>query len=93
MKEFTDDEKEVLQLRSNVAITDNDTTCYHNDQFLFFTYSFLQKKCCDPFSVHNKKGSKSSLREISLNMWKQLKEIGRVAKPGQKSAWSANQNI
>ena len=32
---------------------------------------------------------RSLLREISLNMSKQLKEIGRVAKPGQKSAWSA----
>ncbi len=93
MKEFTDDEKEVLQLRSNVAITDNDTTCYHNDHFLFFTYSFLQKKCCDPFSVHNKKGSKSSLREMSLNMSKQLKEMCRVAKPGQKNLPEVPNNI
>ena len=30
----------------------------------------LQKKCCDPFKVHRKKGSKSSLREITFQTTK-----------------------
>ena len=79
------EEKEILKLRVGVDIGSDGDVCFHHEQVYLVKYSHLyQKKCCDPFLVHGKKGSKSSLREITLTTAKQFSSIGETVIPGQK---------
>ena len=84
LQELSSYEKEILELRSEIKVTDNDTICLHHEQVLLLRYSFLQKKCCDPLSLHKKTSCKRSLREISVAMSQKLAAINVAAKPGQK---------
>ena len=44
----------------------------------------LEKKCCDPFKVHGKKGSKSSLPEITFQTAKVFQDNNIPVTPGQR---------
>ena len=79
------EEKEILKSRVGVDICSDVNICFHREQVYLVKYSHLyQKKCCDHFFVHGKKGSKCSLREITLTTAKQFSSIGETVIPGQK---------
>eukprot|EP00795_Rhopilema_esculentum_P006844 gene6844-12439_t len=77
-------EREILAWRTEIVITLIETVCLHHEQVFLLRYSFLQKKCCDSFKVHGKKGSKSSLREITFQMAKVFQDNHIPVVPGQK---------
>lgn len=84
IESFGLDEREVLSWRSGLNMNQLETVCFHHEQVFMERFAFLQKKCCDPFKSHREKGSRSSLREISLSMARifQKNEIDVI--PGQK---------
>ena len=54
------EEKEILKLRVGVDIGSDGDVCFHHEQVYLVKYSHLyQKKCCDPFLVHGKKGARA----------------------------------
>lgn len=86
ISELTPDAQQLLLRRCNFTAADASTNvCCHHEKIFIDKYSFLQKMCCDPFSLHPESARKKSLRVIDLTIADKIKTItGNVVHPGQK---------
>ena len=66
---FTEENKELLELRCELQFAEEDEVCYHHEKAYLSSYQRLQKKCADPYKQHLKKQVKSKSRVISLNIF------------------------
>ena len=77
----------LLQLRTGITIEDG-TLCLHHEQLFVKKYSFLQKVCCDPKSIHRSQVRKN-LKILDLDDAKRVSNItGKSVKPGQKLCYN-----
>ncbi|KAM6393527.1 ARL14 effector protein isoform 1-T3 [Pluvialis apricaria] len=74
----------LLQLRTGISLSDNNTICFHHAKIYIERFEDLQKSCCDPFNIHRKL-SKKNLRAIDLDDATFLSaKFGRQFVPGWK---------
>uniref|UniRef100_A0A8C3BXD1 ADP ribosylation factor like GTPase 14 effector protein n=1 Tax=Cairina moschata TaxID=8855 RepID=A0A8C3BXD1_CAIMO len=74
----------LLQLRTGMALSENNTICFHHAKIYIERFEDLQKSCCDPFNMHRKL-SKKNLRAIDLDDATFLSaKFGRQFVPGWK---------
>lgn len=74
----------LLQLRTGMTLSENDTICFHHAKIYIERFEDLQKSCCDPFNMHRKL-SKKNLRAIDLHDATFLTaKFGRQFVPGWK---------
>lgn len=77
---LTPEEQTLLLRHSDLSQSDSEhgkiTVCLHHKKILLDKYEFLQKYCCDPFGLHLETKKASSLRSISLEKAKKLREPG-----------------
>ncbi|XP_052548448.1 ARL14 effector protein isoform X2 [Tympanuchus pallidicinctus] len=74
----------LLQLRTGMTLSENDTICFHHAKIYIERFEDLQKSCCDPFNMH-RKVSKKNLRAIDLHDATFLTaKFGRQFVPGWK---------
>ena len=66
---FTEENKELLELRCELQFAKEDEVCYRHEKAYLSSYQRLQKKCADPYKQHLKKQVKSKSRVISLNIF------------------------
>lgn len=83
LSEMPPENIQVICLRAGTEVDGQMTICHHHEQKLLVQFAHLQKKCCDPFSMH-KRTVKSSLREITLDSVKSFKSLGIDVIPGKK---------
>eukprot|EP00795_Rhopilema_esculentum_P007471 gene7471-13243_t len=85
--------KETLILRTNfVENITGHNICLHHEQKLLNKFHLGQKKCCNPLEKDSHKG-KGSLREVTLEMAKKLKERKISIVPGKKICPSCRKDI
>lgn len=53
--ELDSTERRLIQWRSEEQLCDSDVICFHHKQVYLTRYESLQKCCCDPYEVHQKK--------------------------------------
>ena len=46
---FTEENKELLELRCELQFAEEDEVCYHHEKAYLSSYQRLQKKCADPY--------------------------------------------
>ena len=93
LQEFKLDEQRLLILRSAQDLKSNSTVCLHHKSLLLTKFEFLQKKCCNPFSINNH-NVKSNLQALSEAQAEQLKPLtNKSVKPGQKLCISCKVNM
>lgn len=74
----------LLQLRTGITLSENNTICFHHAKIYIERFEDLQKSCCDPFNIHRKL-SKKNLRAIDLDDATFLSaKFGRQFVPGWK---------
>lgn len=52
---FDELEKNLLNLRCGVLLSNEDQVCYHHEKVYLSRFQNLQKSCCDPFGIHKKR--------------------------------------
>lgn len=74
----------LLQLRTGMTLSGNNTICFHHAKIYIDRFEDLQKSCCDPFNIH-KKLAKKNLHVIDLDDATFLSaKFGRQLVPGWK---------
>nr|XP_028585421.1 ARL14 effector protein isoform X1 [Podarcis muralis] len=83
----------LLQLRTGITLSENDTICFHHAKVYLDRYEDLQKSCCDPFNMH-KKLSRKNLHAIDIDDATVLSaKFGRQFIPGWKLCQKCTQII
>ena len=76
LSEVPDLELKLIQKRADVAVSAADTICSHHAKIYLEKFEEHQRKCCDPFSMHNRV-VKSKLIPVRLQMeW--LRKLANV---------------
>ena len=68
----------LLFLRTNCTVTEEDSMCYHHEEFYLSLFQNLQQYCSDPWKQHSK--------QIKKDLWVADIETAQKVnlKPGQK---------
>lgn len=74
----------MLALRSRHEQSTIKNICLHHEQELLKKFSTLQRKCCDPLSLHPDKLRTKSLQVVSLATYEQLVNTEAAVVPGDK---------
>ncbi|EDL27771.1 RIKEN cDNA 2700007P21, isoform CRA_b, partial [Mus musculus] len=84
LKELSSNDMLLLQLRTGMTLSGNNTICLHHVKIYIDRFEDLQKSCCDPFNIH-KKLAKKNLHVIDLDDATFLSaKFGRQLVPGWK---------
>ncbi|XP_064216430.1 ARL14 effector protein-like [Aotus nancymaae] len=84
LQELSSNDMLLLQLRTGMTLSGNNTICFHHVKIYIDRFEDLQKSCCDPFNIH-KKLAKKNLHAIDLDDATFLSEkFGRQLVPGWK---------
>ena len=59
---LTEDQMQLLKLRSGIK-NDINTLCNHHKQLLLHRYEEYERRCCNPFSIHE------SIRKGDYRIW------------------------
>ncbi|XP_036608219.1 ARL14 effector protein-like [Trichosurus vulpecula] len=66
LQELSSNDALLLQLRTGMTLSGNDTICLHHAKIYIDQFEDLQKSCCDPFNIL-KKLAKKNLRASDLD--------------------------
>lgn len=60
LQDLSEEDKQILFLRTGITTTDASDICFHHEQVYLIRYELYAKysSCCNPFKVHKKKGEK-----------------------------------
>lgn len=84
LQELSSNDMLLLQLRTGMTLSGNNTICFHHVKIYIDRFEDLQKSCCDPFNIH-KKLAKKNLHVIDLDDATFLSaKFGRQLVPGWK---------
>ncbi|XP_036181596.1 ARL14 effector protein isoform X1 [Myotis myotis] len=84
LQELSSNDMLLLQLRTGMTLSGNNTICFHHAKIYIDRFEDLQKSCCDPFNIH-KKLAKKNLHVIDLDDATFLSaKFGRQLVPGWK---------
>nr|XP_037856769.1 ARL14 effector protein-like [Chlorocebus sabaeus] len=84
LQELSSNDMLLLQLRTGMTLSGNNTICFHHVKIYIDRFEDLQKSCCDPFNIH-KKLAKKKLHVIDLDDATFLSaKFGRQLVPGWK---------
>ncbi|EGW01567.1 ARL14 effector protein [Cricetulus griseus] len=84
LQELSSNDMLLLQLRTGMTLSGNNTICFHHVKIYIDRFEELQKSCCDPFNIH-KKLAKKNLHVIDLDDATFLSaKFGRQLVPGWK---------
>lgn len=83
LTDLSDEDRELIEFRSNVALPPGSSICSSHQKFLLVFYAGNQRSCCDPLKKH-KRPITQSLREISIEYCINLRQKGHQTIPGQK---------
>lgn len=84
LQELSSNDMLLLQLRTGMTLSGNNTICFHHAKVYIDRFEDLQKSCCDPFNIH-KKLAKKNLHVIDLDDATFLSaKFGRQLVPGWK---------
>ena len=83
LRPVSNDELELLSLRSKLPVAAITDICSHHKQVLVVKYSTLQKKCCNAFQLHNSK-RKESLQNITHMLQSDALKLRFSLVPGNK---------
>lgn len=83
VSELSDDEKDLIQLRSGINLCELKNICSHHNNYYLNIFKKYQTICVDPLKKH-KKPIKKTLRNMSLSFSKQLITKNIYIKPRQK---------
>lgn len=82
LQELSSNDMLLLQLRTGMTLSGNNTICFHHAKVYMDRFDDLQKSCCDPFNIH-KKLAKKNLHVIDLDDATFLSaKFGRQLVPG-----------
>ena len=68
------------------------TICYHHEKTVLVKYASYQRKCCNPFNL-KKHSAKRCLREIIIDVARDMTEHGISVKPGDKLCPSCRMKV
>jgi hypothetical protein len=92
--ELSDVEKDLIMWRTGLPEPGPEgfTICYHHEKTVVVKYASYQRKCCNPFNLE-KHSAKGSLREITIDVARDMKEHGISVKPGEKLCPSCRMEV
>ena len=92
--ELSDVEKDLIMWRTGLPEPGPEgfTICYHHEKNVVVKYASYQRKCCNPFNLE-KHSAKGSLREITIDVARDMKEHGISVKPGEKLCPSCRMEV
>eukprot|EP00731_Ephydatia_muelleri_P008609 Em0004g947a len=83
LRPVSNDELELLSLRSKLPVAAITDICSHHEQVLVVKYSTLQRKCCNAFQLHSSQ-RKKSLQNITHTLRCDALKLGFSLVPGDK---------
>lgn len=83
LRPVSNDQLELLTLRSKLPVAVITDICSHHEQVLVVKYSTLQRKCCNAFQLHNSQ-RKKSLQNITHTLRSDALKLGFSLVPGDK---------
>ncbi|XP_065643371.1 uncharacterized protein LOC136075062 [Hydra vulgaris] len=93
LSSYSERNRNLLLWRSGLSILNvNVKICLHHEQILLNRFANSQKKCIDPFKRH-KTNIKGGLREIDIQLAKDMCSIGIETTPGFKMCPSCRKEV
>lgn len=84
LQELSSHDMLLLQLRTGMTFSGNNTICFHHEKIYIDRFEELQQSCCDPFNIH-KKLAKKNLHVIDIDDASFLSaKCGKQLVPGWK---------